>query len=206
VDYLELLNYINNETIKFLYITIFLIIVKLLIKLFGDKRALEIFDLIFQRIAEGIMIVSIILLISIYVSYYSEIPLFIINISMLLALGVLYIENRINRSPLMKEININNDINILNNLGKMSNLIKIIIKLFMDVMPRILSIMIVFGMALLTIYPTNELLINVILSLLLYNFIIIIADIVISGIYGLIIDIFRLTTNKTNIDIEKWIK
>ena len=201
MDYLELLNYVNSETIKIFYMSIVIIIIKYLLKLSGDKKALETFDLIFQRFAEGIMIASIILLISIYALFYSEISLFIINVASLLALGILYVENRMDRSPLMKEID-----NILNNLRMMNNLIKTIIKLFIDIMPRILSIIILFSIISLIIFPTNELLIDIILNLSLFSLMIILTDIVISGTYVLIAGTFRSITNKTDIDIEKWIK
>ena len=45
MNYLELLNYINSEVIKIFYMSIVIIIMKYLIKLSGNKKALEIFDL-----------------------------------------------------------------------------------------------------------------------------------------------------------------
>jgi len=201
MDYLELLNYVNSETIKIFYMSIVIIIIKYLLKLSGDKKALETFELIFHRFVEVIMIASIILLISIYALFYSEISLFIINVAILLALGILYMENKTDRSPLMKEID-----NILNSLRMMNNLIKAIIKLFIDIMPRILSIIIMFSIIALMMFPANVLLINIILNLSLFGLMIMFIDIVISGTYVLIESIFKPITNKTDIDIEKWIK
>ncbi len=152
---INLLNTFTKQVSFLLIITALYIITTIYIRL-SKKEVSKISTYIIRGISK-ILIVSIIPMLAIVYSSIitATLSLFAIislNVSILLGIAILFMESERFVSPLTKEIE---NLNI-------NNWEKIAIKL-LDIVQFILSIILVYSILFLTIYPTNMILINMIL-------------------------------------------
>jgi hypothetical protein len=152
---INLLNTFTKQVSFLLIITALYIITTIYIRL-SKKEVSKISTYIIRGISK-ILIVSIIPMLAIVYSSIitATLSLFAIislNVSILLGIAILFMESERFVSPLTKEIE---NLNI-------NNWKKIAIKL-LDIVQFILSIILVYSILFLTIYPTNMILINTIL-------------------------------------------
>jgi hypothetical protein len=155
VNPINLLNTFTKQVSFLLIITALYIITTIYIRL-SKKEVSKISTYIIRGISK-ILIVSIIPMLAIVYSSIitATLSLFAIislNVSILLGIAILFMESERFVSPLTKEIE---NLNI-------NNWEKIAIKL-LDIVQFILSIILVYSILFLTIYPTNMILINMIL-------------------------------------------
>ncbi len=190
MDPSELLNLINNKVPSLIFGLFLIIAIKLLIKVLRDENIIKIYDLILQRIAEGVIIILIPLLMHIYLSYYAEmsvISLFALYITSILGIAIALIEIKDEKSPITKRIE-NENIN---------NLLKTIIKSVIEKVPFALSIIMLLTILLLIKSPTNEILISIMLVSSTINLAIVLADAAAATIITSIKDLPRQIDIKT---------
>ncbi|MFZ8800858.1 MAG: hypothetical protein ACO2ON_01610 [Candidatus Nanopusillus sp.] len=157
---MDILNIILLALITFYIIYVIFIKIK--------KKNSEIGDYVVEKIAELFVIMPIPIFVALYSLTQSTVLLYL---AVILGMALLFIEGKTTNLHLLKEIK--------NNTNK-HNLEKLFIKLFMNILPFALSVMILYSLLLLIMFPLNIVLIDTVLMIMPLLIVIIMGNIMTS--------------------------